>query len=71
MKYIPTSELITMLQGAWPHEHVSKHSIDRMFEIYGDDYFAEGEEYKLTTENKERKQLFEKLKEHEQRESEG
>ena len=64
MKMMPRRELISMLTNGLDNELISEEFIDRMFEYYGDDYFKEDNyfsDWKLCTENKNRKVWFEEL----------
>lgn len=60
MKYIPREELAFIVDYLGEGD-VSKLTIDKVFNIYGDDWFVEGCEFIKCRENEERKKELERL----------
>lgn len=68
MKVISNRDLIKLLLIHGIDKGNDQHSIARIFETYGDDYFTEMGQwnFELCKENEERKELFRKLDTHEE-----
>lgn len=60
MKYIPREELAFIVDHLGEGD-VSKLTIDKVFNIYGDDWFVEGCTFIKCRENEERKKELERL----------
>ena len=60
MKYIPREELAFIVDHLSEGD-VSKLTIDKVFNIYGDDWFVEGCTFIKCRENEERKKELERL----------
>lgn len=67
MKFIPKNDLILMLQkGLDDTELINKDLMEKIFEVYGDDYFKPDmnwfADWELCTENEKRKQFMREIK---------
>lgn len=64
MKGMPKKELVELIECLKGDDIVSKATIERLFDIYGDDYFADSSRspFELCKENKARKDLLQQRK---------
>lgn len=60
MKFIPREELAFIVDHLG-EEDVCKETVEKVFDIYGDDWFIEGGEWEKTRVNKKRKNELERL----------
>lgn len=60
MKFIPREELVFIVDHL-SEEDICKETIEKVFNVYGDDWFVEGCTWTKYTENEERKKELERL----------